>query len=87
MPYSDMLNKESYSISEVSEAVGSAPHVLLYWESEFPPLSPNKDVQGERVYSHGDIAIIRRIIELLYIEKLDMRSARAQLAKGFSQGD
>jgi DNA-binding transcriptional MerR regulator len=76
---------EFYFISAVSEMVGVAPHVLLFWEHEFPPLSPNRYVNGERVYSGRDVEIVRRIIELLYTEKLNLSRARAQLAKEFPQ--
>ncbi|WP_461395340.1 MerR family transcriptional regulator, partial [Deferrisoma sp.] len=31
-----------YRIGEVAEIVGVKPHVLRYWESEFPFLSPRK---------------------------------------------
>jgi DNA-binding transcriptional MerR regulator len=76
-----------FFIHEVSEVVGIAPHVLCFWEHEFPSLAPKRDVKGERVYSSEDVEIVRRIIELLYTEKLSLRGARAQLAKEFPRRD
>ena len=40
-------NKLYFSISEVAEMTGVKPHVLRYWESEFPDLRPKKP--GETV--------------------------------------
>ncbi|MEJ2483084.1 MAG: MerR family transcriptional regulator, partial [Gemmatimonadota bacterium] len=41
--------KEYYSIGEVSSLTGLKPHVLRYWESQFPALRPTKNRAGNRV--------------------------------------
>jgi DNA-binding transcriptional MerR regulator len=50
-----MLDKEIYSIEEVGRIVGVQPHVLRYWESEFPQVTPERNEQGQRAYSRTDI--------------------------------
>jgi len=35
--------KEYYSIGEVCEITDLKPHVLRYWESQFPMLNPTKN--------------------------------------------
>ena len=40
--------REYYSISEVCELVGLKPHVLRYWETQFPVLNPSKNRSGNR---------------------------------------
>jgi DNA-binding transcriptional MerR regulator len=71
--------KEYYSISEVCEIVGLKPHVLRYWETQFPPLSPSKNRSGNRVYQRKEIKLILLVKRLLYEEKFTVEGARARL--------
>ncbi|MGA2505886.1 MAG: MerR family transcriptional regulator [Chitinispirillaceae bacterium] len=66
--YSGMVNggKTYYSISEVCGLIGVEPHVLRYWESEFPLLRPKKNRAGNRAYRDKDIDVVKRIRRLLY---------------------
>jgi DNA-binding transcriptional MerR regulator len=52
------------------------PHVLRYWESEFTVLHPRKNRAGRRVYTSDDIAIARRIQQLLKDEKYTIAGAK-----------
>lgn len=65
-----------YSISEVAALTGVKPHVLRYWESEFPTLSPRKGRSGSRSYRLKDIAEIEAIRDLLYKEGFRIAGAR-----------
>ena len=75
------ISKVYYSISEVSELTGLEPHVLRYWESEFPSLRPMKNRGGNRAYRENDIKLIFLIKRLLYHEKYTIDGARRQLKK------
>ncbi|MFO7768154.1 MAG: MerR family transcriptional regulator [bacterium] len=75
------ISKVYYSISEVSELTGLEPHVLRYWESEFPGLRPMKNRGGNRAYREKDIKLIFLIKRLLYHEKYTIDGARRQLKK------
>jgi DNA-binding transcriptional MerR regulator len=66
-------------IGEVSAETGVPPHVLRYWESEFPQLQPHKGRGGQRRYSHADIETIRRIRGLLWDRKFTVAGAREAL--------
>jgi DNA-binding transcriptional MerR regulator len=55
-----------FKIGEVCELVGVQAHVLRYWETEFPMLSPQKNRSGQRSYRRRDVEIALRIKELLY---------------------
>src|SRR5258708_9124642 len=57
-----------YKIGEVCKIAEVQPYVLRYWETEFPPLAPNKSGGGQRLYTRHEIDIILRIKELLYSE-------------------
>ena len=70
------LKKLYYSIGEVSKITGLKPHVLRYWESEFPMLSPMKNRAGNRVYRERDLKLIQYIKYLLYEKKYTIDGAR-----------
>jgi len=55
-----------YSITEVGEMTGLKPHILRYWESEFPFLRPKRNRAGNRIYRKKDIELIMLIKKLLY---------------------
>ena len=50
-----VAKKLYYKIREVCEIVGVEAHVLRFWESEFPALSPPKSKTGQRTYRPKDI--------------------------------
>ncbi len=69
-------DKLYYSISEVAELTGIKPHVLRYWESEFPTLRPRKSRSGNRSYRKRDVEEILAIKKLLYDEGFRIAGAR-----------
>jgi DNA-binding transcriptional MerR regulator len=74
-----VAKKLYYKIGEACKMLGIQPYVLRYWETEFAPLSPTKSKSGQRVYSDQDLAVIRRIKELLYDEGYTIAGAKKQL--------
>ncbi|MBO8152960.1 MAG: MerR family transcriptional regulator [Candidatus Neomarinimicrobiota bacterium] len=70
------LKKLYYSIGEVSKITGLKPHVLRYWESEFPMLSPMKNRAGNRVYREKELKLIQYIKYLLYEKKYTIDGAK-----------
>ena len=68
-----------YSISEVSKLTGLKQHVLRYWETEFPALSPKKNRAGNRAYRIKDIKFLFLIKHLLYNEKYTIEGAREKV--------
>lgn len=75
-----------FKIGEVCELVDVQPHVLRYWESEFPMLSPQKNRAGQRVYRRKDVDIALRIRELLYEEGFKIEGAKRKLAEELRGG-
>ena len=73
--------KVYYSISEVCTRTGLEPHVLRYWESEFPQLRPKKNRAGNRAYREKDIQIIDYIKYLLYEEKFTIPGAKRKITE------
>ena len=67
------------TIGEVCEALGLKPHVLRYWEQQFPMLNPLKRSGGRRLYRPEDVALISRIDQLVNAEGYTLKGARSVL--------
>ena len=74
-----IIRKEYYSIGEVCDLLDLKPHVLRYWESQFPPLKPSKNRAGNRVYQRKEIRLVILVKRLLYDEKYTIDGARQKL--------
>lgn len=75
-----------YKIGEACRLVDIQPYVLRYWETEFPQLAPSKSRSGQRVYSEAELAIIRRIKQLLYVEGFTIAGAKKRLESDLAGG-
>jgi len=71
--------KRYFTIGEVSELCAVKPHVLRYWEQEFPQLKPVKRRGNRRYYQRQDVLIIRQIRSLLYEDGFTIGGARQRL--------
>ncbi len=72
--------KRYFTIGEVSDLCAVKPHVLRYWEQEFPQLKPVKRRGNRRYYQRHDVVLIRQIRSLLYVEGFTISGARNKLA-------
>ena len=72
--------KRYFTIGEVSSLCGVKPHVLRYWEQEFPQLKPVKRRGNRRYYQRQDVLIIRQIRSLLYEDGFTIGGARQKLS-------
>src|SRR6266568_9569380 len=68
-----------FRIGEVCDLIKDQPHVLRYWETEFPMLAPQKNRAGQRVYRRKDVEMVLRIRDLLYEEKFTIAGAKKKL--------
>jgi DNA-binding transcriptional MerR regulator len=78
-PLADIPRKRYYAIGEVSELCGIKPHVLRYWEQEFPQLKPTKRRGNRRYYQLDDVEMVQRIRSLLYEQGFTIGGARQRL--------
>ena len=73
--------KPFLKIGEVAKWLGVKPHVLRYWESEFPSLNPKKNPSGQRIYAKADIEAIVEIKNLLYNQRYTISGAKNMLSR------
>lgn len=78
--------KRYFTIGEVSELCAVKPHVLRYWEREFPQLRPVKRRGNRRYYQHRDVVVVRRIRELLYGQGFTIGGARQRMREAAPTG-
>ena len=79
--------KRYFTIGEVSELCAVKPHVLRYWEQEFPQLRPVKRRGNRRYYQKHEVELIRDIRRLLYLDGYTISGARNQLQKPIAKGE
>jgi DNA-binding transcriptional MerR regulator len=79
--------KRYFTIGEVSDLCGVKPHVLRYWEQEFPQLKPVKRRGNRRYYQRQDVLVIRQIRSLLYDEGFTIGGARQRLTGEEARND
>ena len=79
--------KRYFTIGEVSDLCAVKPHVLRYWEQEFPQLKPVKRRGNRRYYQRQDVLIIRQIRSLLYDDGVTIGGARQRLTGDHAKED
>nr|WP_024079400.1 MerR family transcriptional regulator [Magnetospirillum gryphiswaldense]CDK98371.1 putative transcriptional regulatory protein \ len=70
------------TISEVADDLDVPQHVLRFWESKFPQVKPLKRGGGRRYYRPEDVALLRRIRDLLYSEGYTIKGVQKLLREG-----
>lgn len=79
--------KRYFTIGEVSDLCAVKPHVLRYWEQEFPQLKPIKRRGNRRYYQRHDVIMIRQIRGLLYEDGFTIGGARQKLSGNSAKDD
>ena len=81
-------SKRAYrTISEASEDVGVATHVLRFWETKFKEIKPTKREGGRRYYSAQDVDTLKRIRRLLHDEGYTIKGVQAYLKRQTNKED
>ena len=63
-------------IGDVAKSIGVNPSVLRFWETVFPQLTPRRTDSGQRFYTEEDMALLRRIQQLLHQKGMTIEGAR-----------
>jgi DNA-binding transcriptional MerR regulator len=75
-----------FRIGDVADLLGVRPHVLRYWESEFPIVAPQKSATGQRVYRRSDVETLVMIKHLLHEERYSIEGARKRIRELRKEG-
>nr|WP_249731827.1 MerR family transcriptional regulator [Roseococcus sp. SDR] len=70
------------TISEAAEQLNVPQHVLRFWETKFPQLKPLKRAGGRRYYRPEDLALLKRISDLLYTQGYTIKGVQRLLDEG-----
>lgn len=70
------------TISEAAEQLNVPQHVLRFWETKFPQLKPLKRGGGRRYYRPEDLALLKRIADLLYTQGYTIKGVQRLLGEG-----
>lgn len=73
---SEIPDKLYFKIGEVSKLADVAPHVLRYWESEFPAIRPKRAGSKQRLYRRKDVELILTIKNLLHLQGYTIAGAK-----------
>ncbi len=70
------------TISEVATELDLPQHVLRFWESKFNAIKPMKRGGGRRYYRPEDIALIKKIRDLLYADGYTIKGVQKLMREG-----
>lgn len=76
---SESRERTYFTIAEAAERLDVRPHVLRYWETQFPMLRPKKGRSGSRMYRTRDLELLERIKTLLYEKGFTIKGAKRRL--------
>lgn len=72
--------KRSFKLAEICKQLDLPPYVLRYWETEFPALQgEGRGTGAARTFSPEDLAVLRRIKQLLYDEGYTIAGAKKKI--------
>ena len=74
------------TIKEAADDLDVPQHVLRFWESKFPQVRPLKRGGGRRYYRPDDIALLKRIGDLLYTQGYTIKGVQRLLREGGLEG-
>lgn len=79
-------DKKYFKIGEVAALIGVEPHVLRYWQTQFPQVKPQKSRSGHRLYRRRDVEALLMVRELLHVQRFTIAGAR-QALRSLTRGE
>jgi DNA-binding transcriptional MerR regulator len=76
-------DKLVFKVAEVTRMTMVDPETLESWENEFPFLASGRTGSGQKFFRQQDVAIIRRIRELLDSKTLTMAGVKRRIEDEF----
>ena len=78
-PVTEIPDRLYFRIGDVARICDVEPHVLRFWETQFPSLKPNKGGTGQRLYRRKEVELALRIKQLVHREGYTLAGARQAL--------
>ena len=75
------MNKNFYNIDEVSQIVGEQKHTIRFWENRISKLKITRTHSGHRLYDYENLLLLKKIKELLEVQKLTLDGVNDYLSK------
>jgi len=75
-------DKVYFRIGEVATLLGVEPHVVRFWQAQFPLVRPDRSAAGRFLYPRVAVERLLRIRTLLYDEGYTIAGAKRALAGG-----
>ena len=75
------MNKNFYNIDKVSQIVGEQKHTIRFWESRISKLKIIRTHSGHRLYDYENLLLLKKIKELLEVQKLTLDGVNDYLSK------
>ena len=73
--------KNFYNIDEVSQIVGEQKYTIRFWESRISKLKIIRTHSGHRLYDYENLLLLKKIKELLEVQKLTLDGVNDYLSK------
>ncbi len=73
-------DKHFFRIGEVADMLGVEPHVVRFWQQQFPQVRPERSSTGRLLFGRPALARLARIRALLYDEGFTIAGAKKALA-------
>ena len=74
------MEKLYYSIGEVAGMLGETNSCIRFWSNSFPDkITPQRNANGNRKYTAGDIEVLRQVQYLLKTRGMTIEGAAKQL--------
>lgn len=71
-----------YTIGEVADMLGENVSLVRYWSDYFSKfLKPHRNAKGNRMYTSGDIEVLRQIYYLVKSRKLTLEGAARKMTE------
>ncbi len=78
----ELPDKVYFRIGEVATLLGVEPHVVRFWQAQFPAVRPERSHAGRFLYSRAAVERLARIRTLLYDQGYTIAGAKKALAGG-----
>jgi DNA-binding transcriptional MerR regulator len=86
MPGAEKAAGALRTIGELAQEIGRPQHILRYWETRFPQLRPLTRAGNRRYYRPEDVALVRRIHDLLANQGYTIRGVQKLLSAEKGRG-